>query len=146
MTEENAALTVDQHNSFKASCTHNEKEPGVSDQQPTRTQAYMDYVPTDTIHEISLGEENMRVTITVPKLKRALLPIPTNEATILEEAVSGFVAWLKRLIIIETSLSQASRGPSHVPELKVEGNKHMKKKAGEKKLQSQPDAQQQSAQ
>ncbi|GMN66128.1 hypothetical protein TIFTF001_035200 [Ficus carica] len=30
MTEENTAPTVDQHNSFKASCTQNEKEPGPS--------------------------------------------------------------------------------------------------------------------
>ncbi|GMN64636.1 hypothetical protein TIFTF001_033718 [Ficus carica] len=67
----------------------------------------MDCVPTDTVHGIPLGEENVRVTITVPKLKRALLPIPTNEATCIEEAVSGFVAWPKRLVIIQTSLSQA---------------------------------------
>ncbi|GMN61028.1 hypothetical protein TIFTF001_030136 [Ficus carica] len=35
MDEENTQPTVDQHNSFKASCTLNEKEPRVSDQQPT---------------------------------------------------------------------------------------------------------------
>ena len=38
MAEENAGPIVDQHNNFKASCTHNEKEHGVSDSQPTRTQ------------------------------------------------------------------------------------------------------------
>ncbi|GMN75442.1 hypothetical protein TIFTF001_056522 [Ficus carica] len=57
--------------------------------------AYMDCVPTDTVHGIPLGEENLRVTITIPKLKRALLPISTN-ATCIEEVVGGSVAWPKR--------------------------------------------------
>ncbi|GMN64973.1 hypothetical protein TIFTF001_034041 [Ficus carica] len=115
MAEENTAPTVDQHNSFKASCTLNEKEPGVSDQQPTLSaskecrlflndsingrdvlvaigRAYMECVPTDTVHGILLGEENVRVTITILKLKHALLPIPTNKVTIVKEAVGGFVA------------------------------------------------------
>ncbi|GMN56018.1 hypothetical protein TIFTF001_025138 [Ficus carica] len=109
MAEENTTLTVDQPNNFKASCTQNEKEPRVSDPQST---AYIDCVPTDTVHGIPLGEENVRVTITVLKLKRALLPIPTTEATIIEEAIDGFVAWPKRLIAIETSLSHASRDQS----------------------------------
>ncbi|GMN40329.1 hypothetical protein TIFTF001_009560 [Ficus carica] len=85
--------------------------------------AYMDCVPTDTVHGIPLGEENVRVTITVPNLKHALLPIPTNEATCIKEVVGGFVAWLKRLVILETSLSQASRGPSHAPDREAEGSK-----------------------
>ncbi|GMN48096.1 hypothetical protein TIFTF001_017269 [Ficus carica] len=105
--------------------------------------AYMDYVPIDTVHGTHLGEENVRVTITVPKLKRALLPIPTNESTIMEEAVGGFVAWLKRLIVIKTSLSQASRDSSHVPDREVKGNKCIKKRAGKKKVQLQPEEQQQ---
>ncbi|GMN56129.1 hypothetical protein TIFTF001_025238 [Ficus carica] len=110
IAEETIALTVDQHNSFKASCTLNEKEAGVSDLQPMPNaskechlflidlvnggdvlvaigRAYMDCVPTDTIHGIPLGEENVRVTIIVPKLKHALLPITTNEATFIEEVV-----------------------------------------------------------
>ena len=86
------------------------------------------------------------MTIIVLKLKRALLPIPTNEATILEEVVGEFVTWLKRLIVIETSLSQASQGPSHIPDLEDEGNKSIKKKKKKKKLQSQLEIQQQSAQ
>ncbi|GMN69750.1 hypothetical protein TIFTF001_038798 [Ficus carica] len=77
MAEENTAPTVDQLNSFKASCTQNEKEPGPSDPQPTPNaskecqlflddtinggvvlvaigRAYMDCVPTDTVREIPL--------------------------------------------------------------------------------------------
>ncbi|GMN59068.1 hypothetical protein TIFTF001_028163 [Ficus carica] len=34
IAEETIASTVDQHNSFKASCTLNEKEAGASDTQP----------------------------------------------------------------------------------------------------------------
>ena len=96
----------------------------------------MDCVPIAIVHGISLGEENMRVTITIPKLKCALLPISTNEATIMEEAIDGSVDWPKRFIVIETSLSQASRGPNHVYDREVEGNKRIKKRAGKKKLQS----------
>ena len=71
--------------------------------------------------------------ITVLKLKHALLLIPTNEATIVEEAVGGFVDLLKRLIVIDLSLSQASQGPSRVPNQVVEGNKCIKKRIEEKK-------------
>ncbi|GMN47250.1 hypothetical protein TIFTF001_016424 [Ficus carica] len=124
MAEETIAPTVDQHNSFKVSCTLNEKEARPSDSKPMSNaskecqlflpnlvnegdvlvaigRAYMDCVPTDTVHGIPLGEENIRVTITVPKLKRAL---------------------------------------------EAEGSKRTKKRAGRKKIQSQPEVQQQPAQ
>ncbi|GMN69464.1 hypothetical protein TIFTF001_038516 [Ficus carica] len=87
MAEENTASTVDQHNSFKASCTQNEKEPGPSDPQPTPNARRTWAMFQPTVREIPLGEKNVRLTINVPKLKHALLPIPTNEATIIEEAV-----------------------------------------------------------
>ncbi|GMN24717.1 hypothetical protein TIFTF001_043809 [Ficus carica] len=136
MAEEITAPTVDQHNSFKASCTLNEKEAGPSDPNPM----------LNAIHGIPLGEENVRVTITVPKINRALLPIPTNEATSVEEAVGGFVAWPKSLVVLQTSLSQASKGPSRAPEREAEGSKRTKKRAGRKKIQSQPEVEQQPAQ
>ncbi|GMN28449.1 hypothetical protein TIFTF001_041174 [Ficus carica] len=169
MAEEMTAPTVDQHNSFKASCTLNEKEAGPSDPNPMLNaskechlfipdlvnggvvlvaigRAYVDCVPTDTVHGIPLGEENVRVTITVLKLNRALLPIPTNEATSIEEAVGGFVAWPKSLVVVQTSLSQASKGPSRAPEREAEGSKRTKKRAGRKKIQSQLEVEQQPAQ
>ncbi|GMN60226.1 hypothetical protein TIFTF001_029316 [Ficus carica] len=165
MVEETTAPTVDQHNSFKASCTLNEKEAGPSDPQPMPNaskecqlfltdlvnggdvlvaidRAYMDCVPTDTVYGIPLGEENVQVTITLPKLKRTLLPIPTNEATCIEEAVGGFVAWGKRLVVIQTSLSQASQGPNHATDREAEGSKQTKKRARKKRIQSQPEVQQ----
>ncbi|GMN25270.1 hypothetical protein TIFTF001_043874 [Ficus carica] len=168
MAEEAAPETVDQHNSFKASCTLNEKDADVPDPQPMPNEskecqhfltdfinggevlvalgrAYMDCVPTDTVHGIPLGAGNVRVTISVPKLKHALLPIPTNEATYIEEAVGGFVAWPKKLVVIKSSLSQASRGPSQAPDPEAKGRKRIKKRAGRKKLQSQPEVQQQTA-
>ncbi|GMN61345.1 hypothetical protein TIFTF001_030436 [Ficus carica] len=159
MVEETTAPTVDQHNSFKASCTLNEKKAGPSVLQPMPNaskecklfltdlvnggdalvvigRAYMDCVLTDTVHGIPLGEKNVRVIITVSKLKRTLLPISTNEATCIEEAVDGFVAWLKRLVVVQISLSQASQGHSHAPDRKAEGSKRTKKRAGRKKIQS----------
>ncbi|GMN71953.1 hypothetical protein TIFTF001_052748 [Ficus carica] len=47
--------------------------------------------PTHRISRLCLmlAKGNVRVTISVPKLKRALFPIPTNEATYIEEAVGG---------------------------------------------------------
>ncbi|GMN63851.1 hypothetical protein TIFTF001_032928 [Ficus carica] len=95
---------------------------------------------------IPLVEENVRVTITVPKLNRALLPIPTNEATSIEEVVGGFVAWPKSLVIVQTSLSQISKGPSRASDREAEGSKRTKKIAGRKKIQSQPEVEQQPAQ
>ena len=89
----------------------------------TNGRAYIECVPTDTVHGIPLGEENVRVTITIPKLKGVLLPIPTHETTCIEEAVGGFVAWLKRLVVVQTSLSQASQSPSHAPDREAEGSK-----------------------
>ncbi|GMN58860.1 hypothetical protein TIFTF001_027954 [Ficus carica] len=169
MAEETNAPTVDQHNSFKASCTINEKETGPSDPKPMPNasnecqlfihdlvnggdvlvaigRAYMDCIPTDTVHGIPLGEENVQVTITVPKLNRALLPIPTNEATSIEEAVGGFVAWPKSLVVVQTSLSQESKGTSRAPDREAEGSKRTKKRAGRKKIQSQPEVEEQPAQ
>ncbi|GMN19381.1 hypothetical protein TIFTF001_039791 [Ficus carica] len=143
MAEEAAPDAVDQHNSFKASCTLNEKDADAPDPQPMPNEskecqlfltdfinggevlvalgrAYMDCVPTDTVHGIPLGAGNVRVTISVPKFKRALLPIPTNEATYIEEAVGG-----------------------QAPDPEAKGKKRIKKRAGRKKLQSQPEVQQQ---
>ncbi|GMN63171.1 hypothetical protein TIFTF001_032247 [Ficus carica] len=167
MPEEMTGPTVDQHNSFKASCTLNVKESWPSDPNPMPNASkefqlfipdlvnrgvvlvaigYMDCVPIDTVHGIPLGEENVRVTITVPKLNHALLPILTNEATSIEEAVGGFVVWPKSLVGVQTSLSQASKGPSRAPDREDEGSKCTKKRAGRKKIQSQPEVEQQPAQ
>ncbi|GMN58487.1 hypothetical protein TIFTF001_027574 [Ficus carica] len=86
--------TVDQHNSFKASCSVQEKQHGVSDPptMPVDSQecklhifdelhvgqllvafgiAWLESLPTDTIHGIPLGEGNVRVSINVPKLKKS---------------------------------------------------------------------------
>jgi hypothetical protein len=166
MAEEAAPPTVDRHNSFKASCTINEKEADESEAQPTPNaskecqlfltdfinggevlvaigRAYMDCVPTDTVHGIPLGEGNVRVTISVPKLKRALLPIPTHEATYIEEAVGSFVAWPKKLVVLQSCVSQASRVPNQAPDSEPTGRKRIKKRAGRKKLGSKPEVQQQ---
>ncbi|GMN46191.1 hypothetical protein TIFTF001_015383 [Ficus carica] len=145
----NNVPTVDQHNSFKASCSAQEKQHGVSDPStmPVDSQecklyifdevhagqllvafgrAWLESLPTDTVHGIPLGEGNVRVSINVPKLKKSPLPIPTYEATTVEDAVNGFVAWPKRLVEIDTSMNKASRGPSHVPD-PATGRKNAKK-------------------
>ncbi|GMN64254.1 hypothetical protein TIFTF001_033331 [Ficus carica] len=135
----NNVPTVDQHNSFKASCSAQEKQHGVPD-PPTMAvysqecklyifdevqggqvlvafgRAWLESLPTDTVHGIPLGEGNVRVSINVPKLIEAPLPIPTYEATTVEDAINGFVAWPKTLVELDTSMNKASRGPSHVPD------------------------------
>ncbi|GMN46344.1 hypothetical protein TIFTF001_015533 [Ficus carica] len=103
--QENVPI-VDQHNSYKASCSVQEKQHGVSN-PPTMP------VNSQEFHGIPLGEGNVRMSINVPKLKKAALPIPTYEATTVEEAVNGFVAWPKTLVELDTSMNKASRGPSH---------------------------------
>ncbi|GMN40068.1 hypothetical protein TIFTF001_009300 [Ficus carica] len=137
--------TVDQHNSFKASCSAQEKQDGVAEPptMPVDSQECKLYIfnevqggqllvafgrvwweslPTDTVHGIPLGEGNVRVSINVPKLKKSPLPIPTYDATTVEDAVNGFVAWPKSLVELDMSMNKASRGPSHVPD-PAAGNK-----------------------
>ncbi|GMN31246.1 hypothetical protein TIFTF001_046498 [Ficus carica] len=139
--EEATVPTVDQHNSFKASCTLNEKEAGPSDPKPmSNASKECQLFLSDLVYG------GYVLVAIVLKLKRALLPVQTNEATCIEEAVSGFVAWLKRLVVVQTSLSQASQGPNHASDREAEGSKRTKKRAGRKKIQSQPEVQQQPTQ
>ncbi|GMN35120.1 hypothetical protein TIFTF001_042171 [Ficus carica] len=120
----NNVPTVDQHNSVKASCSAQGKQHGDSD-PPTMA------VDSQELHGIPLGEGNVRVSINVPKLKKAPLPIPTYEATTVEDAINGFVAWPKTLVELDTSMNKASRGPSHVADLES-GKKKTPKKAWKK--------------
>ncbi|GMN71196.1 hypothetical protein TIFTF001_051800, partial [Ficus carica] len=146
--------TVDQHNSVKASCSAQGKQHGDSD-PPTMAvdsqecklyiidevqggqvlvafgRAWLESLPTDTVHGIPLGEGNVRVSINVPKLKKAPLPIPTYKATTVEDAINGFVAWPKTLVELDTSMNKASRGPSHVADPES-GKKKTPKKAWKK--------------
>ncbi|GMN64780.1 hypothetical protein TIFTF001_033849 [Ficus carica] len=136
--------TVDQHNSFKASCSAQEKQDGVAElpTMPVDSQElWLESLPTDTVHEIPLGEGNVRVSINVPKLKKSPLPIPTYDATTVEDAVNGFVAWPKSLVELDMSMNKASRGPSHVPD-PAAGNKKRQKKAGNKTIDSRTEVQQ----
>ncbi|GMN60371.1 hypothetical protein TIFTF001_029469 [Ficus carica] len=160
----NNVPTVDQHNSFKASCSVQEKQHGVSDPptMPVDSQecklyffdevqggqllvaygrARLESLPTDTVHGIPLGEGNMRVSINVPKLKKSPLPIPTYEATTVEDAVNGFVAWPKTLVELDTSMNKASQGPSHVPD-PAAGRKKCQKNLGNKTIDSRTEVQQ----
>ncbi|GMN22380.1 hypothetical protein TIFTF001_048984 [Ficus carica] len=150
--------TVDQHNSFKASCSVQEKQHGVSD-SPTMPgdsqecklyifdevhggqllvkfgRAWLESLPSDTVHGIPLGAGNVRMSINVPKLKRAALPIPMYEATTVEDTINGFVAWPKSLVELDTIMNKASRGPSHFPD-PVTDRKNAKKSLEKKKVDS----------
>ncbi|GMN58119.1 hypothetical protein TIFTF001_027225 [Ficus carica] len=110
--------------------------------------AWLESLPSDTVHGILLGEGNVRVSINVPKLKKAALPIPTYEATTVEDAVNGFVAWPKTLVELDISMNKVSRGPSHVPDPAAD-RKKCQKKLGKRTVDSrtevQQDAQQQEA-
>ncbi|GMN21277.1 hypothetical protein TIFTF001_045473 [Ficus carica] len=136
--------TVDQHNSFKASCSAQEKQDGVAEPptMPVDSQElWLESLPTDTVHGIPLGKGNVRVSINVPKLKKSPLPIPTYDATTVEDAVNGFVAWPKSLVELDMSMNKASRRPSHVPD-PAAGNKKRQKKAGNKTIDSRTEVQQ----
>ena len=81
------------------------------------------------------------MSIIVPKLKKAALPIPTDEATTVEDAVNGFVAWPKTLIELDMSMNKASRGPSHVPDPTAERTKRQKQ-VGRKTIDTRTEVQQ----
>ncbi|GMN62964.1 hypothetical protein TIFTF001_032041 [Ficus carica] len=116
----NNVPTIDQHNNFKASCSVQEKQHGVSDPptMPVESQkcklyifdevhggkllvafgrTWLESLPNDIVHGIPLGEGNVRVSINVPKLKKATLPIPTYEATTVEDVVNGYLEELCRI-------------------------------------------------
>ncbi|GMN70109.1 hypothetical protein TIFTF001_039155 [Ficus carica] len=104
--------------------------------------AWLESLPTDTVHGIPLGEGNVRVSINVPKLKKSPLPIPTYEATTMEDAINGFVAWPKTLVELDTSMNKASRGPSHVPDPASRKKKKGQRKLGNKTIDSRTEVQQ----
>ncbi|GMN59825.1 hypothetical protein TIFTF001_028925 [Ficus carica] len=154
----NNVPTVDQHNSFKASCSAQEKQHGVFDPptMPVDSQecklyifdevqggqvlvafgrAWLESLPTDTVHVIPLGEGNVRVSINMPTLKKSPLPIPTYEATTVEDAINGFVAWPKILVELDTSMNKTNRGPTHIPD-PASGIKKRQRKLGNKTIDS----------
>ncbi|GMN56704.1 hypothetical protein TIFTF001_025817 [Ficus carica] len=121
--------TVDQHNSFKANCSAQEKQDRVAEPptMPVDSQecklyifdevqggqllvafgrVWLESLPTDTVHGIPLGEGNVRV-----------------------------------LVELDMSMNKASRGPSHVPD-PAAGNKKCQKKAGNKTIDSRTEVQQ----
>ncbi|GMN73773.1 hypothetical protein TIFTF001_053079 [Ficus carica] len=121
--------TVNQHNSFKASCSAQERQDGVAEPptMPVDSQecklyifdevqggqllvafgrVWLESLPTDTVHGIPLGEGNVRV-----------------------------------LVELDMSMNKASRGPSHVPD-PAAGNKKRQKKAGNKTIDSRTEVQQ----
>ncbi|GMN67300.1 hypothetical protein TIFTF001_036352 [Ficus carica] len=143
--------TVDQHNSFKASCSAQEKQDGVAEppSMPVNSQecklyifdevqggqllvafgrVWLESLPTDTVHGIPLGEGNVRVSINVPKLKKSPLPIPTYDATTVEDVVNGFVAWPKILVELDMSMKRRVEGLVTFP-TQQQATKNVKKRA-----------------
>ncbi|GMN65130.1 hypothetical protein TIFTF001_034189 [Ficus carica] len=165
LVDPNNVPTVDQHNSFKASCSAQGKQHGVSD-PPTMAvdsqecklyifdevqggqvlvtfgRAWLESLPTDTVHGIPLGEGNVRESINVKKLKKAPLPIPMYEASTVEDAINGFVAWPKTVVELDTSMNKASRGPSHIPDPALGKKKKRQRKLGNKTIDSRTEVQQ----
>ncbi|GMN60083.1 hypothetical protein TIFTF001_029172 [Ficus carica] len=136
----NNVPTVDQHNSLRLVALPKKNNMEFMIRQPCR--AWLESLPTDTVHGIPLGEGNVRVSINVPKLKKSPLPIPTYEATTVEDAINGFVAWPKTLVELDTSINKASRGPSHVPEPASGKKKKRQRKLGNKTIDSRTEVQQ----
>lgn len=68
------------------------------------------YLNEGVIHFSSLEEGNARVSVSGVLVKKAKLPIPTEEALTVEDAMGGFVSWPRRLIETETTAKE-SRGP-----------------------------------
>jgi len=78
------------------------------------------YMKAESVHFSSLEDVNVRVSVAAALIKKAFLPIPTDEAKTIEEAVGGFVKWPKRLVEIE--IAKESRGPVVTQALKVGGD------------------------
>lgn len=50
------------------------------------------------VHGVPVQKDDLKVSVDKAEKPCAFLPIPTKEATTVEEALGGFVAWPKRLI------------------------------------------------
>ncbi|GMN67047.1 hypothetical protein TIFTF001_036112 [Ficus carica] len=126
--------TLDQHNSFKASCSIQEKQPGVSDPptMPVDNQKCKLYI-FDELHGGQL----------LVAFGRAWLEcLPTDIVHRIP------LAWPKSLVELDTSMNKGIRGPSHVPDQAAEGNKRQKnlgKKLINSRTEVQQDAQQHKA-
>ena len=56
--------------------------------------------PHEKIHNVSLGEQNVRVSITKPILSNVALPIPVgDEMTQVKDAIGSIVAWPKDFVL-----------------------------------------------
>ncbi|KAH7838044.1 hypothetical protein Vadar_021409 [Vaccinium darrowii] len=67
--------------------------------------------PNELLHTTPLGEDNMRVSIDVVKIREALLPIPIpGEAVTVGEAVGCHVAWPRNLILFAPQVPSKKPG------------------------------------
>ncbi|GMN20769.1 hypothetical protein TIFTF001_043164 [Ficus carica] len=129
----NNVPTVDQHNSFKASCSAQEKQHGVYD-PPT--------MPVDSQEcKLYIFDEVQGGQVLIAFRRAWLESLPTDTATTVEDAINGFVAWPKTLVELDTSMNKASRGPSHVPD-PASGKKKCQRKLGNKTIDSRTEVQQ----
>lgn len=56
--------------------------------------------PNEKIHNIALGENNVRVSISKVISSSAILPIPVpSEMYFVKEAIGSYVAWPKELVL-----------------------------------------------
>ncbi|GMN19557.1 hypothetical protein TIFTF001_039838 [Ficus carica] len=164
MDEENVTLTVDQRHSCKASYTVDDKQLAVpshdgesSEQHMCKLfvedpingglmlaaigKVWMESVPTDMVHGVPLGEGNLLVFITSPRIHKAKLPISTSEAEIVNDDFGEYVGWPKTLIEV-CIVSKTSRDPTRVLDKEAKGTEHPKEKGEKNKLKSQPEVEQ----
>lgn len=71
---------------------------------------WMDSLPTDVVHSVALGDENVHIFIKVPFQRDVPLPVPTFDSSTVGDALRGFVAWPRYLVELG-SLSKVSKAP-----------------------------------
>ena len=118
-------IVVEKPNSVRASCSLNPTTPVTpSSDESVECLLFIDdtefggtihvangraYMNGGVVHFSPLEEGNLRVAVLGVLIKKAKLPIPTEEAQTIEDAIGGFVSWPKRLIEVDTGIE--SRGP-----------------------------------
>ena len=62
--------------------------------------------PNDTVHHVSLGEDNVRVSIDIVHNPNANLPVPVVSADMitLKDALNSQVAWPKKYVLLDVEV------------------------------------------
>ncbi|KAI3853508.1 hypothetical protein MKX03_017239 [Papaver bracteatum] len=90
-----------------------------------------DSTPGEKVHIVKLGEDKLRVQVLTSKDLQALVPVPVeDEIVTVKDALGGFLAWPKRLIVIEKEGENRTSSSDFLEKFLQQATCHLKKLGG----------------